>query len=230
MALPERMPAAAEGGVSMMVYTTANSPNDASGKGRDGASKMMTEMYASGWGGRPASDGIDGLMPVAMTGFRTNSGEALEQELPVMLDGFGFVPDSAGAGRFRGSLAVYRRWRFLAGGRVMLRTCRVDSLPYGLAGGRDGMAFKAILSSDGKELELPRNIMIDFAVKAGDVLTHIQPSAGGYGPPFEREVDRVMEDVRDEKLSRESAARDYGVVIDNDMRTNAAATAKLRVS
>jgi N-methylhydantoinase B len=86
----------------------------------------------------------------------------------------------------------------------------------------------AILSSDGADVELPHNIMIDFAVKAGDVLTHIQPSAGGYGPPFEREVERVMEDVRDEKLSRQSAAHDYGVVIDNHMRTDFSATSRLR--
>ena len=189
---------------------------------------MMTEMYASGWGARPASDGIDGMMPVAMTGFRTNSGEAFEQELPVMLDGFGFVPDSGGAGEFRGAMAVYRRWRFLADGRVMLRTCRVDSLPYGLAGGRAGMPFKAVLSSGGKELELPRTIMIDFPVKAGDVLTHIQPSAGGYGPPLRRDVERVLEDVLDEKVTPEAAARDYGVAIDPAGRVDLAGTRVLR--
>jgi N-methylhydantoinase B len=101
LALPDRMPAAAEGGVSMMVFTAANP---------GGGTSMMTEMYASGWGGRPHQDGIDGTMPVAMTGFRTNSGEAFEQELPVMLDGFGFVPDTGGAGEFRGA------WRSIGAG------------------------------------------------------------------------------------------------------------------
>jgi len=190
---------------------------------------MMTELYASGWGGRPNKDGLDGVMPVAMTGFRSNSGEAFEQELPVMLDGFGFVPDSGGAGEFRGALAVYRRWRFLAVGRVMLRTCRVDSLPHGLAGGREGTPFKAILTSDGQETELPRNIMIDFTVKAGDLLTHIQPSAGGYGSPHRRDVARVLEDVLDEKVSSSAAARDYGVVIDLARRSvDVTRTAALR--
>jgi N-methylhydantoinase B len=220
IAIPERMPAAAEGGVSMMVYTTAN--------GCESSNSMMTEMYASGWGGRPRSDGIDGMMPVAMTGFRTNSGEVLEQELPVMLDGFGFVKDSGGVGEFRGALAVYRRWRFLADGRVMLRTCRVDSLPYGLAGGKPGTQFKAVLSSGGKETELPRSIMIDFLVKAGDVLTHIQPSAGGYGPPLRRDVERVLEDVLDEKVTPEAAAQDYGVAIDRARWVDSAGTRALR--
>jgi N-methylhydantoinase B len=179
----------------------------------------MTEIYASGWGGRPNTAGLDGAMPVAMTGFRTNSGEAFEQELPVMLDGFGFVPDTGGPGQFRGSLSVYRRWRFLADGRVMLRTCRVDSLPYGVAGGGDGRASKAILTSNGKDTELPRNIMLDIPVKAGDRLTHIQPSAGGYGSAFHRDPSLVLEDVVDEKLSASAAARDYAVSIDVSRRT-----------
>jgi N-methylhydantoinase B len=211
MAIPDRMPAASEGGVSMMVFTTAS--------GDGGANAMMTEIYASGWGGRPNADGLDGAMPVAMTGFRTNSGEAFEQELPVILDGFGLVPDSGGPGQFRGSLSVYRRWRFLADGRVMLRTCRVDSLPYGIAGGGDGRASKVILTSDGKDTELPRNIMLDIPVKAGDLLTHIQPSAGGYGPAIERDPSLVLEDVLDEKVSASGAARDYAISVDVGSRT-----------
>lgn len=220
-AVPDRMPAAAEGGVSMMIFTPVN--------GRGGRESMMTELYASGWGGRPNKDGLDGTMPVAMTGFRTNSGEAFEQELPVMLDGFGFVPDTGGAGEFRGALAVYRRWRFLEPGRVMLRTCRVDSLPYGLAGGAEGTPFRATLTSDGREVELPRNIMIDLTVKAGDLLTHVQPSAGGYGSPYRRDPARVLEDVLDEKVTPAAAARDYAVAIDSSRRSvDQARTAALR--
>jgi len=220
MAIPDRMPAASEGGVSMMVYTTADG---------SGGAAMMTEMYASGWGGRPMKDGIDGVMPAAMTGFRTNSGEVFEQELPVMLDGFGFMPDTGGAGRFRGSLSVYRRWRLLADGRVMLRTCRVDSLPYGLAGGNDGTGFRALLTSGGLQTELPPMIMLDIPVKAGDLLTHIQPGAGGYGPAFTRDPERVLDDVIDEKITLDQAEREYGVVIRRDaMAIDLARTAAIR--
>jgi N-methylhydantoinase B len=204
-AIPDRMPAAGEGGVSMMVFMASN-----------GAERpaMMTEMYASGWGGRPIGDGIEGVMPSFMTGFRANSGEAFESELPVMLDGFGFVPDTGGPGEFRGSLAVYRRWRFLADGRVMLRTCRVDSAPKGLAGGKDGTRARVLLTSGEQQTELPAKIMLDIPVKAGDVLTHIQPGAAGYGPPARRELERMMADVLDEKITAELAEREYSVVVD----------------
>ena len=55
--------------------------------------------------------------------------------------------------------------------------------------------------------------------------------AGGYGDPRERGLERVEADVADGLLSKESAAREYGVVfhaggstIDRD------ATARLRAS
>ncbi|MBM3491815.1 MAG: hydantoinase B/oxoprolinase family protein [Alphaproteobacteria bacterium] len=203
-AVPERMPAGSEGGVSMMIFT----PSKPMGSAKSGG--VMTELYASGWGGRPSMDGIDGVMPIVMAGFQTNSGEVFEQEMPVMLDGFGLVPDTGGAGQYRGALSVYRRWRFLADGRVMLRTCRVDSLPYGLGGGRPGTPFRAVLLREGKETLLPAQIMLDIAVKAGDVLTHVQPGAGGHGPPAARDPARVREDVLDGKLSAEHARREYG--------------------
>ena len=98
-AIPERMPAASEGGVSMMVFT----PTPTQGKAAEGAKAggVMTEMYASGWGGRPGKDGIDGVMPILMAGFQSNSGEVFQHEMPVMLDGFGLVPDTGGAGQYR---------------------------------------------------------------------------------------------------------------------------------
>jgi len=205
-AIPERMPAASEGGVSMMVFT----PNETKGGGK--GRSVLTELYASGWGARPDKDGIDGVMPLAMAGFQTNSGEAIEQEMPMMLEGFGFVPDSGGAGAHRGSLAVYRSWRFLADGRVMLRTCRADSAPCGLCGGGDGARFRAVLIRDGVETDLPAQIMLDIAVKAGDVLMHVQPGGGGHGPASLRDPAQVREDLLDGKITPEHAQRLYGMV------------------
>ena len=40
------------------------------------------------------------------------------------------------------------------------------------------------------------------------------PGSGGYGDPLEREPARVLEDVRQEKMTREHALAEYGVVID----------------
>lgn len=49
---------------------------------------------------------------------------------------------------------------------------------------------------------------------AGYILECSIGSAGGFGNPFERDIKRVREDVRNEVVSIEGARRDYGVLID----------------
>ncbi len=69
----------------------------------------------------------------------------------------------------------------------------------------------------------------------GSILRFIGNGAGGWGNSFTREPDRVLHDVRDEYVSIEGAARDYGVVIVGNpgedpegLRIDVEATAKLR--
>ena len=136
---PSRVYAAGEGGMNLLVYSP---------EGPDAGTQMLVDIYAGGWGARPTLDGIEGVTPMAAGGAtRSLPAEMIERECPVMLEGFGFVPDTGGAGQFRGALSVWRQWRFLRQGRAMLRNCRVKSVPYGLAGGEDGTAFSAVLET-----------------------------------------------------------------------------------
>jgi N-methylhydantoinase B len=222
-AIPERVYAAGEGGFNMLLYTP---------KVESGVPAMLFDLCGSGWGGRPTQDGIEGVTPIAAGGAsRSIPAEIIEREVPVMIEGFGFVPDSGGAGKFRGALSVYRKWRFLADGRAMVRTCRVKSVSYGLAGGRPGTPFQVLLESDTRQAELPAQMFIDTPVQAGDRLIHIQPGAGGYGDPWERDPWRVREDVLDEKITVAYAEREYGVVIDpRTLEINQERTAALKQS
>ena len=205
-AIPHKVYAAGEGGINLLVYTP---------QVQEGVPAMLLDMYSAGWGARPNKDGVEGVTPMAAGGAtRSLPAEMIERECPVLIEGFGFVPDSGGAGRFRGALSVYRKWRFLNDGRVMLRTCRVKSVPYGLAGGKDGTPFQAVLSTNGTRTDLPRQMLIDTPVRREAVLLHIQPGAGGYGDPFTRDPAMVLEDVLDEKISPAYAEREYGVVVD----------------
>jgi N-methylhydantoinase B len=52
---------------------------------------------------------------------------------------------------------------------------------------------------------------------------------GGWGDPLERDPQAVREDVLDEYVSLEGAARDYGVVLDRQtLAVDEKATAELR--
>ena len=51
---------------------------------------------------------------------------------------------------------------------------------------------------------------------------------GGFGNPFERDAERVRDDVQNELVSREAAQRDYGVVLTSDGAVDQQATRQLR--
>lgn len=190
---------------------------------------IFTDIYASGWGARPSKDGVEGAMPLMLNMYLSTPTEALEKEVPLRLEACGFVPDTGGAGKFRGALAVYRRWRFLRAGTAMLRTNFVNEVPRGLGGGKPGTPCDFYLIVDGRRKDLPRVSFNEISVHAGDVLVHVQQGGGGYGDPYERDPEKVLQDVLDEKLTPDYVEREYGVVIDIEHRTvNLERTARLR--
>ena len=66
-------------------------------------------------------------------------------------------------------------------------------------------------------------------LKQGDIIRLETGGGGGWGHPFDREESRVLADVRGGFVSRESAERDYGVILDADGRSvDGPATAKRR--
>lgn len=74
-----------------------------------------------------------------------------------------------------------------------------------------------------------------WKTKAGSVLRCLTNGGGGWGDPLSREPGAVLRDVRDEYISVESAADDYGVVVVGDprrhperLRVDEAETARLR--
>jgi N-methylhydantoinase B len=204
-ALLERVPAPGEGGLTVLVYSADKPEGKAPG--------VLTDIWAGGWGARSDADGIDGVVMISANGFRASSGEMMEIETALALEGFGFVTDSGGPGTYRGTTSVFRRFRVKQPGRVMLRTCRSNAVALGRAGGGSGGPFSARLIRNGVESELPRQSVLDFSVLAGDVVEHVVSGGAGFGDPFVREPSRVLEDVRDAKVSVAGAGRDYGVVI-----------------
>ncbi len=202
-ALPDQVPVPGEGG-DVLHFT---------GQGEDGRSFAVMDIFFGGWGGRPTKDGIDGVAPMAFGSYGTIAAELLEREYPLVVDGFGYVPDTAGAGKHRGSLSVYKQWRFLRPGRVMVRTNRLSRPSEGLAGGQAGALSTNILNPGGEGRELPRKAHLHLEVRPGDRIYHRVCGSGGHGDPWERDPEKVLEDVLDEKLTVEQAREQYGVVI-----------------
>ena len=70
-----------------------------------------------------------------------------------------------------------------------------------------------------------------FELAPGDVVSVQTTGGGGYGPAFERDPARVLEDVRHRRITAQRAEREYGVAIQADGRSiDEARTAELRAS
>ncbi|HJY79790.1 MAG TPA: hydantoinase B/oxoprolinase family protein, partial [Candidatus Binatia bacterium] len=170
-ALPERVPIPGEGG-DVLHFT---------GQKADGSHFAVMDIYFGGWGGRPMKDGIDGVAPMSFGSYGTIPAELLEREYPLVIDGFGYVPDTAGAGKYRGSLSIYKQWRFLQPGKVMVRTNRLLRASDGMAGGAPGALSTNILNPGDKNQELPRKAHMHMEVKTGDRIYHVVSGSGGHG-------------------------------------------------
>jgi N-methylhydantoinase B len=82
---------------------------------------------------------------------------------------------------------------------------------------------------DGKREDAPAKFV--RPMKKGEIFRSEMAGSGGYGDPFERDPERVAEDVRQEKMSAEHAAAEYGVAVDPvTFAVDAARTDALRES
>ncbi|MEK7880154.1 MAG: hydantoinase B/oxoprolinase family protein, partial [candidate division NC10 bacterium] len=99
------------------------------------------ELVLSGTGARAAKDGCEALA----SAFNASNipVEAQEAGYPIIVERFELIPDSAGAGKYRGGCGVRRDMKFLATeGKLTNLTDRQRFAPYGLFGGQDGLPHR----------------------------------------------------------------------------------------
>lgn len=219
-AVPDRVRAAGEGG------TSSYSIGGYDGRGRY---FLFREAVMGAWGGGCGRDGMEGVAnPAANIG--NAPVEVIETQYPLRVDRYELIADSGGAGRLRGGLALERQLRFLGTeATLQLRSDRRRFRPYGLAGGGAGSSSNVELVSAGEQRQLPTKFV--RRIGPGDAVLLRIPGAGGHGDPLEREPQRVLEDVRDGKVSIQAAASDYAVLIRIDpLRVDEAATAQSRAT
>src|SRR2546427_364401 len=184
------------------------------------------ELVLSGTGARATRDGCEGMswafnasnIPV----------EAQEATQPIVVEHFGFIRDSAGAGAFRGGCGIRRDLRFLADeGKLTNLSERQRFAPFGVFGGQPGRLARTVINPGPGEQTVHGKQSREFAY--GDVLSFQQSGAGGYGDPLARDPVRVLDDVLDDYVSVEAAREEYGVVIVGE-EIDSAATSALRAS
>jgi N-methylhydantoinase B len=188
---------------------------------------LLADGIGVGYGARAFADGIDAVYFVAQENYPI---EFTELGYPVRFINYGVVCDSGGPGQFRGGAGILREYEILADTAMLgVRIDGVVNPPWGIKGGQSGRTGRVILNpGTAQEREL-KPLSDGNMLKKGDVVRFETGGGGGYGHPFDRDPDRVAEDVRGGFVSPAAAATDYGVAIVQG-RVDAEATARLRAN
>ena len=177
---------------------------------RSGERYVSYETIKGGFGARPTKDGINAVASGISNTMNTPI-EVLEMSFPVRVERYELIPDSGGAGRYRGGLGTRRTWRILGNDSMATVCCeRATSPPFGIAGGAAGTPARiAVVDPDGTERVL--NSKGSFSAPADSLVTFEVPGSGGFGPASERDPATLRADLRDGYISPAGAVRDYGV-------------------
>ncbi|MAW54176.1 MAG: 5-oxoprolinase [Rhodospirillaceae bacterium] len=180
----------------------------------------------TGRGGGPDQDGQD-AGPYWLGNMANTSVEIIEAENPLLIDEYGFLPDTGGPGKYRGALGMVRQYRLTADEAIVQQRADRHVFPcWGIFGGKPGALSKSYFVRGGKREEAPSKFV--QTMRQGETFRAEMAGSGGYGEPFERDPHAVAEDVRQEKLSANHAKIEYGVIVDSNALLDIDSTSALR--
>lgn len=181
---------------------------------RPGSSLICHEAIAGGSGASRHADGLSAVQ-VHMTNTSNMPIEALETEFPIILiRKYALRRDSGGAGMCRGGLGIHREFQVMRDGIALKATGdRQVFAPYGLEGGHPGATGSFYRRWEGVETKMPSK-STGNAMRKGEIAIANTPGAGGYGDPFLRDPQKVVDDVENGYVSPEMARSEYGVALE----------------
>jgi N-methylhydantoinase B len=182
-----------------------------------------------GWGAKLNEDGVSATVCLNDGDTHNSPVEHVEAKYPVLVERQALRNDSGGPGRYRGGLGVEQTIQARTPITVNLQIDRVHCAPWGLAGGKSGLGNQVTLKVGNKDVtDLPNAKVMRQELRPGDSYTLRSGGGGGFGPPMERDPEKVAADVQQGYVSRESAKTDYGVIVDKNARLDVKATQALR--
>ncbi|MGB9627886.1 MAG: hydantoinase B/oxoprolinase family protein [Thermodesulfobacteriota bacterium] len=200
------------------------------GKRKDGRPWHSVIIRGGGMGASAISDG-NYVYIFPANGANTPI-EIFENDTPLIVERRELIPDSGGPGRMKGGLGQREVFKIpddeyapLPPVNLGIQAGRHLLPPEGLFGGKPGARAQFLING------LPGNPFGLTQLKPGDVVVIDAAGGGGYGNPFERDIEMVERDVVEGYVSVEKAREDYGVMIDpKTLKADVEATKRLRES
>ena len=188
--------------VSLRPRTDAPAPDTAR------RAEVLT-FNSGGSGARPEHDGLNAT--AFPSGVMTMPVEATEHAGPVIIWRKELRPDSGGAGKTRGGLGQYMEVGAQEGHEFDIQAMfdRGDHPARGRRGGQAGAAT-TIAQDDGAEMHVKGKQFVPHGRK----VVMAFPGGAGYGDPASRDKARVKRDFARGYISADTAARAYGLTVE----------------
>lgn len=158
---------------------------------------MSLELSSGAYGARASKDGHN-----AIRYGLGNAGhvpiEASEIENPIRYERVEIVPDTGGAGTFRGGNGFCRVFTVLTDGAQMCVCADRDKTPPpGLFGGLPGRSARYVLDPGTPDERVLTSKTPYIPLKAGTIVWLQSAGGGGYGDPALRSPDAIAHDIRE---------------------------------
>ena len=190
----------------------------------------LVEPNPGGWGAGPEKDGESGLVSFADGETYASSVEVIENRYPILVDRYQLnIENGSGAGKHRGGFGIIKDYRILnSAAELTTDINRALVEPWAMNGGGLGTLNSIHILRDGRELRRLRKASA-LALERDDVISIRTGGGGGWGNPLDRDLDLVLDDLRNELITLSDARRIYGVVTHaGKLQIDEPATAGLR--
>jgi N-methylhydantoinase B len=158
------------------------------------------------------SDGENALVLFSLGESHNVPVEVVEERYPVLVEKYELRKDSGGPGKFRGGLGVEKYWRAETDLNIVWIVEQTKFPAWGLFDGKEGMPNIGIFNP-GTKKEKRVGKVVGYKLLKGEKWHLLSGGGGGWGNPYERDKDKVLEDVIRGYVGIKSAKQNYGVVI-----------------
>jgi N-methylhydantoinase B len=198
---------------------------------RSGDRPFVNQLFLVLTGG-PGNPHTDGWLTFCHAGnggmLYVDSVEVDELSFPMLVHRQHVEPDTEGAGRRCGAPSVCAEYGPIDTDLTVIYASDGHvNAALGARGGLPGSNARQYRRDADGGLH-PLGGLGEVTLCPGETVVSYTAAGGGYGSPYEREVERVCADVAEGRISRERALDTYGVVIALDGSVDIAATAATR--
>jgi N-methylhydantoinase B len=125
--------------------------------------------------------------------------------------------DSGGAGQWRGLCGSHYEKEVLVDAKVYTYVVGMKYPMPGICGGKPGAPNEMIIRYGSDDPFKVKHTADWVPLPAGQRIMYDYGGGGGWGNPLDRDAQAVLDDVLDEYVSVEGAAREYGVVLSGSL-------------